>query len=154
MVASKVHFTNNVKEMSEFIEPSHILKELDGQEDWDYKYVEPVAGENDKMKDTATRDSLLSGREDLIHEYEEATLLWIKEAGTDKEPAIKAQREELAHKLRDDYWKLDPYVRAKCVLDRTGVIKEGGKIDMYPKEVPAQVTNGTPIVDTSADDVD
>ncbi|GKT63739.1 CRAL/TRIO domain-containing protein [Colletotrichum tofieldiae] len=155
VVAAKVHFTNNVKEMSEFIEPSHILKELDGQEDWDYKYVEPIAGENDKMKDTATRDTLVSGREDLIHEYEETTLQWIKEAGTDKEPAVKAQREELARKLRDDYWKLDPYIRAKCFLDRTGVIQEGGKIDMYSKGATApQPTNGAPAVDTSADDVD
>ncbi|KAF4773241.1 CRAL/TRIO domain-containing protein [Colletotrichum scovillei] len=173
VVAAKVHFTNNVKEMSEFIEPSHILKELDGQEDWDYKYVEPVAGENDKMKDTATRDALLSGREELVHEYEETTLQWIKEAGTDKEAAIKAQREELARRLRDDYWKLDPYLRAKCVLDRTGVIQDGGKIDMYSKGAPAPATpapaaatptpasapapaptNGAPAVETSADDVD
>ncbi|OHE98549.1 CRAL/TRIO domain-containing protein [Colletotrichum orchidophilum] len=170
VVAAKVHFTNNVKEMSEFIEPSHILKELDGQEDWDYKYLEPVAGENDKMKDTKTRDVLLAGREDLIHEYEETTLQWIKEAGTDKEAAIKAQREDIARKLRDDYWKLDPYLRAKCVLDRTGVIQDGGKIDMYSKGLPAPaaptpapapapnpapaLTNGAPAVETSADDVD
>lgn len=152
--------------MSEFIEPSHILKELDGQEDWDYKYLEPVAGENEKMKDTTTRDALLSGREELVHEYEETTLQWIKEAGTDKEAAIKAQREDLARKLRDDYWKLDPYLRAKCVLDRTGVIQDGGKIDMYSKGAPAPVaaaptpavapapTNGAPAVETSADDVD
>ncbi|KAL0936690.1 cral trio domain protein [Colletotrichum truncatum] len=154
VVASKVHFTNNVKEMEEFIPPSHILKELDGQEDWDYKYVEPVAGENDKMKDTAARDALLAGREDLIQQYEEATLQWIKEAGTDNEASIKKQREELAQKLRDDYWKLDPYLRAKCVLDRTGVINEGGKIDFYPKTVAAGQTNGAPKVETSADDVD
>ncbi|KAK2045138.1 CRAL/TRIO domain-containing protein [Colletotrichum somersetense] len=155
VVAAKVHFTNNVKEMSEFIEPGRILKELDGQEDWDYKYVEPIDGENDKMKDTATRDILVSGREDLIHEYEEATLQWIKEARTDKETAIKARRDELARKLRDDYWKLDPYIRAKCFLDRTGVIREGGEINMYSKGALApQATNGTPAVDTSADDVD
>ncbi|KAF9870401.1 cral trio domain protein [Colletotrichum karsti] len=152
VVASKVHFTNNVKEMEEFIPTSHILKELDGPEDWNYKYVEPVAGENDQMKDTTTRDALLSGREELISQYEDATLQWIKEAGTDKESAIKAQREELAQKLRDDYWKLDPYIRAKCVLDRTGVIKEGGKIEFYPKTT-AEPTNGAK-VDTSADDVD
>ncbi|CAI0652761.1 unnamed protein product [Colletotrichum noveboracense] len=154
VVASKVHFTNNVKEMEEFIPTSHILKELDGQEDWDYKYVEPVAGENDKMKDAAARDALLAGREELISQYEEATLQWIKEAGTDKEAGIKAQRDELAYKLRDDYWKLDPYLRAKCVLDRTGVIRDGGNVEFYPKTAPAVPTNGATNVETSADDVD
>ncbi|KAF6818406.1 cral trio domain protein [Colletotrichum plurivorum] len=151
VVASKVHFTNNVKEMAEFIEPSRILKELDGEEDWNYNYVEPVVGENDKIKDTEARDALLAGREELIHQYEEATLQWIKDAGTEKEAAIKLQREELAQKLRDDYWKLDPYIRAKCVLDRTGVINEGGKVDFYPKTLP---TNGLPNTETSAEDVD
>ncbi|TDZ35106.1 CRAL-TRIO domain-containing protein [Colletotrichum spinosum] len=151
VVASKVHFTNNAKEMEEFIAPANILKELDGQENWDYKYIEPVVGENDKMNDTATRETLLSGREDLIHSFEEATLQWIKDAGTEKEQAVKTQREELAQKLRDDYWKLDPYVRARCFLDRSGVIQEGGKVDFYPKAAPL---NGVPRVDTSADDVD
>ncbi|OLN87707.1 CRAL-TRIO domain-containing protein C3H8.02 [Colletotrichum chlorophyti] len=154
VVASKVHFTNNVKEMSEFIDPSHILKELDGQEAWDYQYVEPIPGENDKMKDTATRDTLVSGREDLISQYEEATQQWINEAGTDKESAIKARREELALKLREDYWKLDPYIRAKSFLDRTGVIQEGGKINMYPTKAPVAPTNGAPKAETSVDDVD
>lgn len=154
MVASKVHFTNNVKEMAEFIEPSRILKELDGEEDWNYNYVEPVGGENDKIKDTDTRNALLSDREELIHQYEEATLQWIKDAGTEKEAAIKVQREDLAQKLRDDYWKLDPYIRAKCVLDRTGVISEGGKIEFYPKTLPNQPTNGVSNTETSAEDVD
>lgn len=150
-MASKVHFTNNVKEMEEFIAPTNILKELDGQEDWDYKYVEPVAGENDKMKDTGARDNLLAGREELVHQFEETTLQWIKEAGSEKEATLKTQREELARKLREDYWKLDPFVRAKCVLDRTGVISDGGKIDFYPKAAPV---NGAPTVETSADDLD
>lgn len=34
-------------------------------------------------------------------------------------------------KLSDNYWTLDPYVRARTILDRTGVIKGQGEVDFY-----------------------
>ena len=33
--------------------------------------------------------------------------------------------------LRNNYWELDPYVRSRTILDRTGVIKGGGRTDFY-----------------------
>ncbi len=50
------------------------------------------------------------------------------------------RRDEVIKSLSANYWKLDPYVRARSLLDRTGVIKEGGKIDFYPTQV-TQVAN-------------
>ncbi|KAF7912467.1 uncharacterized protein EAF01_001488 [Botrytis porri] len=150
VVASKVQFTNNVEEMSEFVPRSQILAELGGEENWEYKFVEPVPGENDLMKDTVTRDKLLKERENIVDAYEKATLEWINSEG--KTPEIKTRRMELATELREDYWKLDPYVRAKSLYDRTGVINPGGKLDFYPKakgEMPS-----TPAVETSAEDID
>ncbi|TGO18662.1 hypothetical protein BTUL_0008g00430 [Botrytis tulipae] len=157
VVASKVQFTNNVEEMSEFVPRSQILAELGGDENWEYKFVEPVPGENDLMKDTVTRDKLLKERENIVDAYEKATLEWINSEG--KTPEIKTRRTELAKELRDDYWKLDPYVRAKSFYDRTGVINPGGKLDFYPKAkgetAPAvAAAAATPAVETSADDID
>jgi hypothetical protein len=144
-----VHFTNNVDEMSEFVPRSHILKELGGDEDWSYTYVEPVPGENDTMKDVATRDKLQAEREKLVEAWEKATLEWIE--GKDGD-GIKARRTELAAKLREDYWRLDPYLRARTLFDRTGVIGKGGKVDFYPEEkkVAAPAASNA----TSADDID
>lgn len=154
VVASKVQFTNNVEEMSEFVPRSQILAELGGDENWEYKFVEPVPGENDLMKDTATRDKLLKERENIVDAYEKATLEWINSEG--KTPEIKTRRTELAKELRDDYWKLDPYVRAKSLYDRTGVINPGGKLDFYPKAKgeTAPAVAAAPAVETSADDID
>ncbi|KAM0140012.1 hypothetical protein ACHAO1_002549 [Botrytis cinerea] len=157
VVASKVQFTNNVEEMSEFVPRSQILAELGGDEDWEYKFVEPVPGENDLLKDTATRDKLLKERENIVDAYEKATLEWINSEG--KTPEIKTRRTELAKELRDDYWKLDPYIRAKSLYDRTGVINPGGKLDFYPKakgeSAPAATpAAAAPAVETSADDID
>lgn len=145
VVAAKVHFTNNKAELEEFIEPGHIIKELEGEEDWEYKYIEPIAGENDRMKDTATRDRLLAGREELVKKFEHATRQWIR----NPDEAIKAEREQLAKQLKEDYWNLDPYIRARTLYDRQGSLLEGGKTNWYS---PTPVT--AIAAETSADDVD
>ena len=143
-----------MKDMAEFIAPDRIIKELEGQEDWSYSYVEPVAGENDKLKDTATRDRLLAARELVVKEFEEATLQWIRHPASEKTAAIRAKREAVADKLRDDYWTLDPYLRARSFYDRIGVIK-GGTVVPYPEQT-ASKANGIAAAapTTSADDVD
>lgn len=158
VVASKIHFTNNLKDLEGFVAPSRVLKELDGEEDFTYRYVEPAPGENAKMGDTATRDRKLAAREQLYREYEEATLQWIRdpEGGGEGAQAVKARRDGLAAKLREDYWALDPYVRARSLYDRTRVL-QGEKVEPYPAPDPAadaksEVAEGQN--GTSADDVD
>lgn len=146
--------------MSEFISPDKVPKDLDGQEDWDYKYVEPVPGENDKMKDTETLNRLQAARAELVKEYEEATLRWIQAGNGNSSPELKKKRDEIAEKLRVDYWQLDPYVRARSFYDRIGVLLPGGKLDPYlqsKKGGVSGITEGVAKVgvnDTQADDVD
>ncbi|KAM7207962.1 putative phosphatidylinositol transfer protein csr1 protein [Naviculisporaceae sp. PSN 640] len=129
VVASKINFTNNVKDLEAFIDRSKIPKDLEGDEDWSYKYIESVPGENDKMKDTATRDRLVAGREQLYKEYEDATLDWIHHPDSAE---IKNKRNEIAKRLKEDYWVLDPYIRARSLYDRIGILQPGGKVDFYP----------------------
>jgi hypothetical protein len=138
-VASKVHFTNNVKDLEAFIELNRIPKELEGQEDWEYKYIEPVPGENDKMKDTATRDKLVEQHNKNIAEYDAATRRWVAAKGTETEEgkAVKAERAQVMQKLKESYWQMDPYTRARSILDREGVIQGAGKVDFYPTKAPA-----------------
>ncbi|KAL8376706.1 hypothetical protein RB595_007701 [Gaeumannomyces hyphopodioides] len=136
VVASKVHFTNDAKAMDEFVALDKLPKELDGEEDWQYQYIAPVPGENDKMKDTATRDKLLAERGLIYRQYEDATLRMIRNP-TDQ--AARKERNEIAGRMRAQYWQLDPYIRARSWYDRTGMLKSDGSIDYYP----AAATNGT-----------
>jgi hypothetical protein len=154
--------------MEAFISSERLPKELEGEEDWEYKFVEPIPGENDRMKDVVTRDRLLAARESLVKEFEGATLQWIQNPEAEKAADVKARRTELAAQLREDYWGIDPYVRARSLYDRTGVLLPGGKINFYPQteaeKAVESITNGvdkvaitstTPsAVETSADDVD
>ena len=61
-----------------------------------------------------------------MKEFERLTQEWIKQ------PTIAEQRRgEVAERLRIGYWKLDPYIRARSLYDRTGVIRNGGQVQHY-----------------------
>ena len=141
VVASKVHFTKTAADLAQFIDAKNVPKELGGQEDWTYKYIEPVPGENERLKDAATRSRLEKERATIVREYEGLTIKWAKTG----EEALKSHRLQLADRLRQNYWQLDPYVRARSLYDRWGVIRSGGVIDFYPSAqggAAARVLNG------------
>lgn len=143
VVASKVHFVTGAKELEKLIPQSQILKEVGGEEDWDYEYIEPLCNENDRLKDTVTRDIILEERNHLGGELFSVTANWISQI--DVESSL-SRRDEVIKSLSANYWKLDPYVRARSLLDRTGVIKEGGKIDFYPTKVTKKVDEKLDVV--------
>ncbi len=156
VVAAKVHFTNTIEDLEEYIPRSQILKELGGDEDWTYEYVEPRSSENSRMADETTKNRLFEEREELVNKFEEATVKLISHPNDVDAAALKVERDILAAKLRDNYWSYDPYIRSRSWYDRIGVIKEGGKLDFYPKK-----QNGTaaeipmpPFIQPSPDDVD
>ncbi|KAF7168203.1 hypothetical protein CNMCM5623_001273 [Aspergillus felis] len=139
VIVSKIQFTKSIADMEKFIPRDQIVKELGGTEDWTYEYVEPDENENDCMEDTTARDALLAQRASIGDELLNATAKWvtaIKNKDEEETAAAKARRDELIEQLRLNYWQLDPYVRSRNYLDRTGVIREGGKIDFYPKSQP------------------
>ena len=129
VVASKVHFTNNVEELEHFIPRNHIIKELGGEDPWTYQYVEPDADEDKRILDNDTRQKLLQERAEAVKDYESATQEWIRNSRFDH--GLQKTRNDLAERLRTGYWQLDPYVRARSFYDRTGMIREGGEIQYY-----------------------
>lgn len=161
VVAGKVHFTSSVDDLEKFIPRSQIIKELDGDENWEYKYAEPVAGENDAMKEETPRKELETERDGQVREYQRKTWEWIAKGSTGPEvDKIKEDRHALAKKLNDNYWRLDRHIRARTYYDRTGMIALDGKINFYPpppgKGINEDVkpTTVVPEVETSQDDVD
>jgi hypothetical protein len=155
-VAGKVHFTKNADELADFIPRNRIPKEVGGDEDWEFTYPEPVPDENKLMEDTATRDALQKDRTEMVHEYEDATVAWITLAGADEADELTKQKErraKTAEQLRANYWKLDPYVRARSYLDRQGILSSGGALNFYPEQ-GASKTSEAAANPTADDDVD
>ncbi|OCK84376.1 CRAL/TRIO domain-containing protein [Lepidopterella palustris CBS 459.81] len=164
VVAGKVHFTRTPEELESFISRTQIPKELGGDEDWSYTYVEPAPSENSLLSDITTRDRLLATRSELVRKYEGILLDWIyagdREEAEEKAKtpeAVRGQRDAIAEELRKNYWELDPYLRARSFYDRTGILGKNGALQFYPKmeetrrqsEVWEGVEN-----ETSPDDVD
>ena len=142
VVASKIHFTNSIKDLEPWVDRSQVPQEMGGDSPYVYHYIEPHEGENDLMKDVATRKKLEAERAEIGEEFERLTIEWIK--GAD----VNARRQQLAAKMKQQYWKLDPYVRARSLYDRLGVLSPDGKIDwsnaIHPiSEKPATSDSGT-----------
>ncbi|CAG7934832.1 unnamed protein product [Penicillium nalgiovense] len=140
-IAAKVEFTNNVADLEKFIPRGQIVEEMGGDEKWSYEYVEPDSTENSRMDDATTRDALESERQAIGEAFLAATSGWInatKLKDATKLQSSESERAYLAERLRVNHWKLDPYVRARLLLDRTNVIQEGGKIEFYPEKVPME----------------
>src|SRR2546423_6202890 len=77
VVASKIHFTKQLEDLEQYIPRSQILKELGGDEDWEYKYVEPTPGENARFRDEGARKRLEEERTSNVLEYEKKTFEWL-----------------------------------------------------------------------------
>ncbi|KAK4897270.1 hypothetical protein LTR28_001735, partial [Elasticomyces elasticus] len=131
VVAAKVHFASNEKELAEFVPIERVPKELGGEEAWEYRYVEPSPDEDAQMRDVEARRKWQGQRDELVRRYETETLSWAQRAQGQSGSEAR-NREALADELRDNYWKLDPYVRARSLYDRLGTIGAGGKLDFYP----------------------
>ncbi|KAI9372071.1 hypothetical protein BJX61DRAFT_470865 [Aspergillus egyptiacus] len=149
VVAQKIHFTKNLDDIAEFIPKSRLIKELEGDEDWEYKYPEPfLEGENTTIKDTAKRDELVAQRQEIAKELQDATIEWIaatRKKETDKANEAAEKRKEISARLSAQYWEMDPYVRCTTLYDRLNIIKGGGKIEFYPSDPASKENDETPV---------
>jgi hypothetical protein len=155
VVAGKVHFAKNIDELEKFVPRKQIPSELGGDEKWTYEFPEPVPGENDRMKDTATRETLEGERAEIVKRYETTVLEWVHEGEkTQNLEERRKERDEVAENLRQNYWKVDPYVRARTLYDRIGLLHDGGQLAFYPQAQPTVAAPAASRVSTSADDLD
>ncbi|KAJ5733870.1 hypothetical protein N7493_002656 [Penicillium malachiteum] len=141
VVAAKIHFTKNRHDLENFIAPGQIMKELEGDENWEYSYAEVKEGENSKMEDTETRDKLLAERQELAKEIQAITIEWLRASAKKETEALSAaeeKRKTLIEKLRKQYWELDPYIRARSLYDRLNIVQGHGKIEFYPDAEKAE----------------
>lgn len=151
-MASKIHFTKSVEDMEVFIPRCNIIKELGGDDDWEYSYPEPESANTttsllSSASTLSIRAQLQAKRDEQVRAYEALTRTWITAPNEGK---ANYERLAVAAALREGYWEMDPYLRARSVYDRTGVLGHGGKLDFYSYRTPVAMV----VVDTSADDID
>jgi hypothetical protein len=135
VVASKIRFTSTDQELLEFIPAEHLPSTFQGVglDQYKYEYLAPVAGENDKMQDRISLETQRQAWALLTEQYDAQTKIWI-EGGNIQDQ----KREELVKALRLQYYKLQPYIRARNQFQRkdaTGhsVLQEDGTVEWIYK---------------------
>lgn len=127
-VVSKINFTQTTEDLAKFISMDYIEADLGGNDTYTFEYIEPVAGENDLMKDQTTITQLTAERDAISKKFVDETIRWIKSDSKDMDKEIQDQKNDLASQLRDNYWLLDPHVRARSVFDRSGSLNAFKKL--------------------------
>ncbi|KAJ5166679.1 uncharacterized protein N7482_005460 [Penicillium canariense] len=91
------------------------------------------------MTDTESRDSLMYDRMIIGLRMLAATAAWISatsfsEGKQDKAKAgeLKSRRNGVVEEFRQNYWKLDPYIRARAPMDHVGDLQPDGRVVMHP----------------------
>ncbi|KAF9919057.1 hypothetical protein BX616_002405 [Lobosporangium transversale] len=111
VVASKIKFTYKNQELLELIPAEHLPDTYQGAglDKFKYEYLAPVPGENDLMKDETTKAALQKEWDSLTQKYDSKTKEWIQS----EKDTPSHEREDVAAELRAQYFKMEPYIRAR-----------------------------------------
>lgn len=130
-VASKISFTKSNSDLLQFVPKENLQKRYGGDDEWNYQYIEPRVGENDCLDKAEKRAEVQSERDELADAFERLTLEWIVSQHQSKQSSEKeTERQAVAQQLFENYWKLDPYIRARTLYHRAGTLDAStGKAD-------------------------
>lgn len=120
VVAAKINFSKNVKELSRYVTLDNIPKHIGGESPIEYEYLEPSENANGHVVDDETKDNILRQRNELIAEFRETTLEWIASVDHSKGGKLLKEKIALGKRLAHNYVELDPYVRNRSFYDRRG----------------------------------
>ncbi|KHC58461.1 hypothetical protein MGE_04798 [Candida albicans P75010] len=126
VVASKIHFTKDAKELSKFIDPTLIPDYLGGEDTTRgfYPIPEPQDEYPPKQKD-AEFARLKRERDELLVRFFETTRKWIESTNPQVSDRYLKDKIDLNIALSRNYIQLDPYVRNRGIYDRDHTLSIG-----------------------------
>ena len=124
VVADKISFSKNLKDLEKYVNNDQIPKYLGGQSKFDVDaYPEKQVLETALLSDNKVLDGLKQERSDLIRDFIQQTRKWVENTDDTKRQALIDERLSLSIKLADNFTKMDPYVRNKGMYDVLGDLK-------------------------------
>lgn len=121
----KVRFTYTVEDLEQYIARDNIPKFMGGDDHWEYSYPMPEPDENIAQTRKAACQELVHERQLTTVDFEQITreLIFATREGAFNTPEIKMRRGKCVDRLRIQFWRLDPLVRARSFYDRWGVVR-------------------------------
>ncbi|KAG7806474.1 hypothetical protein KL921_004871 [Ogataea angusta] len=124
VVASKIQFTKKTDDLLAVIDKAHVPKDLGGDDEYEWKYLEPTKEANGKLHtDEKEKEALEHERHKLVEQFINKTIEWIECADQDRDHHLMADRLALGRQLAENYKRLDGYIRNRGIYDRLGYIK-------------------------------
>ncbi|KPM40502.1 hypothetical protein AK830_g6044 [Neonectria ditissima] len=135
VIASKIHFTSGKAALARFISKDNLQTRYGGSDKWEYNYINPVPGENERLDMEEKRAEIQAERDRLLHEFDQLTIEWAcLDPATDAAKEKALRRNRLVEDIQKNYWKLDPYVRARTYYHRVGVATGAGDVNYKAAE--------------------
>ncbi|CAF3664066.1 unnamed protein product [Rotaria sordida] len=124
VVESKIHFINNLDDLTKFIDLSNIPKRLNGNNP-DFKYIPPTEQDNIMLSafraDSYRHKQASENHEQASINYLRITLEWAQKK---HDKHILEERKKAMKELRDAYEQLIPYISTRTHYHRNGFIHE------------------------------
>lgn len=124
VVASKIVFTKNFKDLSGYISPDYIPEQLGGIDKSGPDYPIPQPGDDVPPKPIdATYKRLEKERDELLMRLFTNTIRWVESTNPDVSSKYLEERIGINIELSNNYIEIDPYVRCPGPYDRNGSLK-------------------------------
>lgn len=124
VVASKIRFTKDYKDLTKFIEPHYIPDYLGGNDNFSAPY--PIPSENDTRPPRRPDGEfvrLMKERDDLFIQFLEVTQKWIESVNPEVSSKYLQDKVRIGTDLIWNYRQLDKYIRNPGMYDRNGTLK-------------------------------
>lgn len=121
-IRNKINFCNKSNELD--VIPQYICEDTIGGDQVDVvKWVEPLPGEKEGLdRNDPKRQEMWKSYRDISRDYEEVTKKWIISDGQDD--TLNAERDLQSKRLRLKFIELEPFIRARSMYQRAGIINE------------------------------
>lgn len=121
-IRDKINFCNKPNELD--VVPQYICEDTIGGDQVDVvKWVEPQPGEKEGLnRNDPKRQEMWKSYRDISRDYEEITKKWIISDGQDDR--LNAERDLHSKRLRLKFIELEPYLRARSIYQRAGIIND------------------------------
>lgn len=129
VIRAKIKFTNNSKDLEEFVSRDQLMstKAYEGDDQVPYHYEEAVPHENAKMhEESEARTRAIHKRKEVELTFERLTEIWQGQKQLSSCAAVIQERNEVGLKMAEVWWGAEPYTRAKTVYHRIGAIQRPG----------------------------